>query len=104
MMQDQLAVKPQADAATIDAPGDANGLTEAEAARRLAQYGENALVEHRESVFERLARFFWGPIPWMIEAAAVLIARFWPDAAQVRASRPDIRCAGLIRPISGELE
>ena len=86
-MQDQLAVKPQADAATIDAPGDANGLTEAEAARRLAQYGENALVEHRESVFERLARFFWGPIPWMIEAAAVLSAMLghWADLAIILA-------------------
>ncbi len=33
-----------------------------------------------------------------------LIARFWPQAAQAEASRPDIRCAGLIRAISGELE
>ena len=33
-----------------------------------------------------------------------LIARFWPEAAQAKASRPDIRCAGLIRAISGEFE
>ena len=51
---------------------NASGLSEAEAKRRLAQYGENALVEHRVSLLERLARFFWGPIPWMIEIAAVL--------------------------------
>ena len=56
-------------------------MTEAEATRRLAQYGENALVEHHESAFQRLARFFWGPIPWMIEAAAVLSAVLghWAD-------------------------
>ena len=58
-----------------------DGLTEAEAGRRLAQFGENALAEHPVSVFERLAHFFWGPIPWMIEAAAVLSAVLghWAD-------------------------
>ena len=63
--------------------GDAAGLTEAEAERRLAQYGENALVEHHVSVFERLAHFFWGPIPWMIEVAAILSAavQHWEDLA-----------------------
>ncbi len=82
-MQDQLAAKSQADAATIDAPGNANGLTEAEATQRLAQYGENALLEHHVSVLERLARYFWGPIPWMIEVAAILSAaiRHWEDLA-----------------------
>ena len=59
------------------------GLSEAEAARRLAQYGENALAEHKVSVLERLVRYFWGPIPWMIETAAVLsgVLRHWPDLA-----------------------
>ncbi len=57
------------------------GLTEAEAERRLAQYGENALAEHHVGVLERLAHFFWGPIPWMIEIAAVLsgLLRHWDD-------------------------
>ena len=68
------------------APGGAQetaGLSEAEAARRLQHYGENALAEHRVGVFERLAHFFWGPIPWMIEAAAVLsgLLRHWDDLA-----------------------
>ncbi len=69
MTQGQLGTTT-ADAAPP--PADAAGLSEAEAARRLAQYGENALVEHHVSVLERLAHFFWGPIPWMIEIAAVL--------------------------------
>ena len=57
------------------------GLSEAEAERGLAQYGENALAEHHVGVLERLAHFFWGPIPWMIETAAVLsgLLRHWDD-------------------------
>jgi H+-transporting ATPase len=57
------------------------GLSEAEAAERLEKFGENALAEHRVGIFERLAGFFWGPIPWMIEAAAVLsgVVRHWAD-------------------------
>ncbi len=57
-MQDHLMAKSQVDAATIDAPGNAKGLTEAEVTQRLAQYGENALLEHHVSVLERLARYF----------------------------------------------
>ncbi|HTZ01766.1 MAG TPA: plasma-membrane proton-efflux P-type ATPase [Xanthobacteraceae bacterium] len=61
----------------------AAGLSETEARQRLTQYGENALVEHNVSALERLARFFWGPIPWMIEVAAALSAvlRHWDDLA-----------------------
>ncbi|HUI21978.1 MAG TPA: plasma-membrane proton-efflux P-type ATPase [Methylocella sp.] len=62
------------------APPDA-GLTETEAERRLERFGENALAEHHVSALERLARFFWGPIPWMIEIAALLsgVLRHWDD-------------------------
>ena len=79
-MQDQVTTK-------APAPTDATGLTEAEATRRLAQYGENALVEHRVSTLERLAHFFWGPIPWMIEVAAVLsgVLQHWADLAIILA-------------------
>ena len=67
--------------ALLDQNAATKGLSEAEASRRLAQYGPNALVERRVSPLARLARFFWGPIPWMIEVAAVLSAavRHWPD-------------------------
>ena len=63
------------------AEAETSGLSEAEAARRLQQYGENALAEHHVSVLERLAHFFWGPIPSMIEIAAVLsgVLRHWDD-------------------------
>jgi len=58
-----------------------DGLSSAEAERRLAQYGPNALEEKHVSVLRRLVRFFWGPIPWMIEIAAVLsgAVRHWAD-------------------------
>ncbi len=57
------------------------GLAETEAARRLTEFGENALEEHEVSALARLARFFWGPIPWMIEIAALLSAVLghWED-------------------------
>ncbi len=75
--------RPVAAAPTAPAKLDTAGLTEAEAERRLAQYGENALAEHHLSALERLLRFFWGPIPWMIEIAAVLSAGLghWDDLA-----------------------
>jgi H+-transporting ATPase len=39
------------------------------------------LEEKRVSALRRLAGYFWGPIPWMIEVAAVLSAlvRHWVD-------------------------
>jgi len=59
------------------------GLGAAEAARRLAQYGPNAIEEKRARPFMKFLSFFWGPIPWMIEIAAVLsaAARHWEDFA-----------------------
>ncbi len=58
-----------------------DGLTAAEAARRLAQYGPNALEDKTESKWRRLLQYFWGPLPFLIEAAAVIsaIRRDWPD-------------------------
>ncbi len=63
------------------------GLSSNEAATRLAQYGPNAIEEKRTTLLERLVRYFWGPIPWMIEAAAILslIVRDWTDFAIIAA-------------------
>lgn len=51
-----------------------NGLSAAEAQGRLAQYGYNELPEKKVSAFELLLSYFWGPMPWMIEAAIILCA------------------------------
>ncbi len=68
-------------AENISGSAESQGLTSAEAQRRLAQYGPNALAETHVSLFERLMKFFWGPIPWMIEIAAILsaVVHHWPD-------------------------
>jgi H+-transporting ATPase len=57
------------------------GLSEDEARQRLQQYGPNALAEKKVSPILQFLSYFWGPIPWMIEVAAVLsaIVRHWPD-------------------------
>ena len=57
------------------------GLTSTQAAERLQQYGLNALQEKKRSALLRLLSYFWGPIPWMIEIAAILSAlvQHWPD-------------------------
>jgi hypothetical protein len=48
------------------------GLTSQEAARRLSQYGCNEVTEDQEHVVKRIARHFWAPVPWMLEATVVL--------------------------------
>jgi len=57
------------------------GLGAAEAGKRLAEVGPNEIVEHTESLWHRVFRRFWGPIPWMIEAAALLsaVVQKWED-------------------------
>jgi H+-transporting ATPase len=60
-----------------------DGLSQAEAQKRLAQYGFNELEEKKINPFLKFLTYFWGPIPWMIEAAVILsaVARHWPDFA-----------------------
>ncbi len=57
----------------------ATGLTAEEAVRRQERYGWNELVEKKASAWLKFLGFFWGPIPWMIEVAAILSAviRHW---------------------------
>jgi H+-transporting ATPase len=58
-----------------------DGLTQAEAAKRLTQYGPNEIEEKKTNPLLKFLTYFWGPIPWMIEAAVILsaVARHWPD-------------------------
>ncbi|QOP40902.1 plasma-membrane proton-efflux P-type ATPase [Sulfurimonas marina] len=48
------------------------GLTSQEVQEKLEHYGYNQLNEKEESWYKRLFKRFWGPIPWMIEIAALL--------------------------------
>jgi H+-transporting ATPase len=58
-----------------------NGLSQAEAAKRLIQYGPNEIAEKKTNAVLKFLSYFWGPIPWMIEVAVILsgIVRHWPD-------------------------
>lgn len=57
------------------------GLSSEEAGKRFYEYGPNLLEERKESLIVRLFSYFWGPIPWMIEVAAILSAlvQRWTD-------------------------
>ena len=57
------------------------GLTQAEAEKRLTQYGPNEIEEKKTNLLLKFLSYFWGPIPWMIEAAVILsgVVGHWPD-------------------------
>ena len=59
----------------------ADGLTQAEAQKRLATYGPNEIEEKKTNLLLKFLSYFWGPIPWMIEVAIVLsaVVGHWPD-------------------------
>jgi H+-transporting ATPase len=68
-------------------PAPLSGLTSDEARQRLQQYGENAVREEQVSLLVRFLSYFWGPIPWMIEVAAVLsaVVQRWDDFVVIAA-------------------
>jgi len=57
------------------------GLSQAEAQKRLAQYGPNEIADEKVNPLLKFLSYFWGPIPWMIEIAVLLsgVVRHWPD-------------------------
>jgi len=59
----------------------AQGLTTNEAQKRLAKDGPNAIIATEEPLWHKAVSYFWGPIPWMIEAAALIsfLRHDWPD-------------------------
>ena len=58
-----------------------DGLTQAEAQKRLTQYGPNEIKEKKTNPILKFLTYFWGPIPWMIEVAVILsaVVRHWQD-------------------------
>ncbi|HEV2549775.1 MAG TPA: HAD-IC family P-type ATPase [Stellaceae bacterium] len=53
-------------------PEAVGGLTGAEAKGRLEQYGLNEIPERHPHWFLALAKRFWGPVPWMLEATIMI--------------------------------
>jgi H+-transporting ATPase len=58
-----------------------DGLTQAEAQKRLTQYGPNEIKEEKTNAILKFLTYFWGPIPWMIEVAVILsaVVGHWSD-------------------------
>jgi H+-transporting ATPase len=57
------------------------GLSASDAEGRLQQYGYNEIAEKKINPILKLLGYFWGPIPWMIEVAAILsaVVHHWED-------------------------
>ncbi|ABE51089.1 Plasma-membrane proton-efflux P-type ATPase [Methanococcoides burtonii DSM 6242] len=57
------------------------GISASEAEERFQQYGPNEITEKKTSSIVKFLSYFWGPIPWMIEIAAILsaILHRWED-------------------------
>ena len=89
MAETGTATKDQSDLATLPlekveaklGASPETGLTGAEAEKRLSQYGANEIPEKTVNPLLKFLSYFWGPIPWMIEAAAILsaVVQHWAD-------------------------
>jgi H+-transporting ATPase len=57
------------------------GINSHEAKNRLEEYGHNEIEEKKINPFRKLLGYFYGPIPFMIEAAAIIsaIISHWED-------------------------
>ena len=61
--------------------GLTTGLTSARVIELRKQYGSNDIPEEKKNPLLKFLGYFWGPIPWMIESAAILSAviMHWDD-------------------------
>ncbi len=61
------------------------GLTSVETQTRLSKFGPNAIEEKKKSHLTVFLGYFWGPMPWMIEAAAIMsiLVKDWVDVSVI---------------------
>jgi H+-transporting ATPase len=85
-MEQKIVTSEAAKEASIDElfqrlSSSKKGLSASEAEGRLQQYGYNEIAETKINPLLKLLSYFWGPIPWMIEVAAILsaVVQHWVD-------------------------
>ncbi len=72
---EQIAQKLQENNTTTD------GLKQSDVTERLTISGYNEITSKKKTKLQRFFKTFWGPIPWLIEIAAILslAIRHWAD-------------------------
>lgn len=57
------------------------GISPEEAEKRLQKYGLNEITEKKINPIVQFFKYFWGPMPWLIEVAVILsaIIQHWAD-------------------------
>ncbi|MFZ0442813.1 MAG: plasma-membrane proton-efflux P-type ATPase, partial [Methanobacterium sp.] len=57
------------------------GLSSEDAEKRLKDYGLNEITEKKINPITKFLKYFWGPMPWLIEVAIILsaIIQHWAD-------------------------
>ena len=63
------------------------GISSSEAQKRLQEYGPNEISEKKENPIIKFLKYFWGPMPWLIEVAIILSAliQHWADLGIISA-------------------
>lgn len=58
-----------------------SGLSSKEVQKRLQEYGYNEISEEKVNPILKFLKYFWGPIPWMIEIAIIisLLIQHWEE-------------------------
>jgi H+-transporting ATPase len=75
ILEDKKKVKESSISDVLDAlSSNQKGLTSEEAKKRLETYGPNEIPEKKVNPIIKFLKYFWGPIPWLIEVAIILSA------------------------------
>jgi magnesium-transporting ATPase (P-type) len=82
------------------AHGSTTGLASAEVMELRKKYGLNDIPVEKKPPLLKFLGYFWGPIPWMIQTAAILSAviMHWRPSSSM--TRSKCGCSGRFTPYS----